>query len=156
MLRPNEVVPGPRVHAPGRVLAATVVRFAARPERLAELHAAFDDFFAAAKVAHTPVRAADRAPLVTAGVEIATNIIVHACREVPDSEVGVSLTRFAHSVEIAFEDVGVPYVVVEATGRGLRLARASVHLLQYRRDGSINRWHLVRDTGLPAPEDGEW
>lgn len=146
----------PAPKPPGRQLARVVARFAARPEKLAELHAAFDTFFLAARAARAPLRAADRGPLLTAGAEIAANIIVHACRGVPDSEIQVTLVRLAHRVEISFEDVGEPYVyAADTSGWGLRLARASVHALDYHRHGEVNRWHLVRETGLPVQDDGE-
>lgn len=141
---------------PDRVVVCVVVRFTARRESLAELHAAFDRFFVDTREAKAPLRAADRGPLLTAGAEIAANILVHACRDVPDSEIQVTLVRRAHRVEITFEDVGKPYVyAADSSGWGLRLARASVHVLTYQRHGAVNRWHLARETGLPSPDDGE-
>jgi anti-sigma regulatory factor (Ser/Thr protein kinase) len=145
----------------GKVVARHSARFPAAAESLPKLHVAFESFFEAAQAAACPVRRADRVPLVTAAGEIAANIIEHACAGLPDGWIQMDLVRHSHDVEVLFEDPGIPYVPVDKPvdpipqgGMGLLVAGASLHALEYTRDGSVNRWRLYRQTGLVAPEDG--
>jgi serine/threonine-protein kinase RsbW len=130
-------------------------RFEARPAGLAELHTACERFFDAAQTASAPVRRADRVPMITAAAEIAANIILHACVLHPESQVTLTITRLPHTVEMVFEDPGRPYVETTA-GRGLTVARAAVHSVEYERENGVNRWRLTRQTGLAASDDGAW
>ena len=122
----------------GRCFSRVTARFPAG--RFTELHAAFDQFFALTDVSGPRVRSADRVPMVTAAAEIAANISRHACKDRPDAEVGLTLSRFAHHIEATFEDAGVPFsspadaAAIDADDvregvRGLAVARESVHAL---------------------------
>ena len=146
-------VPGNAPPPEARTLVRVATRFEARPSGLAELHTACERLFDAAQAAGAPVRRADKFPVVTAAAEIAANIILHACVDTPDSEVVLVLCRTPHTVEVSFEDPGVTFVEA-GTGHGLTIARASVHTVEYTRTEGINRWLLIRQTGLGQSEDG--
>jgi serine/threonine-protein kinase RsbW len=91
--------------------------------------------------------------LETAVSEVAANIVEHAAR---GESVPMRLVLHAgrESVEARLEDSGRPFVEHEAVtpggddlpehGRGLVLARALTHALAYERDGTTNRWYLLR------------
>lgn len=135
-------------------LVGVTARFPARPEGLDDLHEALDRFFLAAERAGASVRAGDRVALVTAAGEIAANIVAHACRELPDAEVLVALSRGHDHIEARFEDPGIPCGEPEADrvdpvphlGIGLNLARLCVDALEYARTFGTNHWRLVRLT----------
>ncbi len=134
-------------------LVQEVAHFAARPEGLADVHAAFDRFFAASEDAGRPIASADRVALLTAAGEIAANIGRHACKDLPDASATLVLSRRGDHVEARFEDPGIPYVEkirepdpLPQGGLGLLVARASLDLLEYARNGQTNSWRLVRHT----------
>ena len=132
-------------------------RFPARAEPgLAELHAAFEVLFQRAESSGVPVASADRVAILTAAGEIGANIVRHACGELPDAEVTLILERGDGLIEARFEDPGQPFVAAAGKpgaaallpgGLGLAIARLSVEVLEYTREGAGNRWRLVRRTG---------
>lgn len=134
-------------------LVQEVAHFAARPEGLADVHAAFERFFAASEEAGRPISSADRIALLTAAGEIAANIGRHACKDLPDASATLVLSRRGDHVEARFEDPGIPFVEkirepdpLPQGGLGLLVARASLDLLEYARTGQTNSWRLVRHT----------
>jgi anti-sigma regulatory factor (Ser/Thr protein kinase) len=143
-----------------RPLVQVRARFPARPEGLAQLHAAFDRFFAAAAAAR--FHPADRVAIVTAAGELAANIVEHACGHLPDAEMSLVLDGHADRIEVAFEDPGAPYEGsdddrsnarsdgIPQGGMGLSLIRASVDAVEYLRAGDTNRWRIVRRTRPPS------
>lgn len=130
------------------------MRFPARPEGLAHLHAAFERFFQQSEAEGTAIGSADRVAILTAAGEIAANIVEHACCDLPDAQMSLVLDRHTDRIEVAFEDPGAPYVGPEYRepewipqgGRGLMLTRASVDEVEYVRSATTNRWRLVRST----------
>jgi len=144
-----------RVSSPGRPLANLTARFPARPESLAELHKAFETFFASAERVGAGIRPVDRLAIVTASSEIAANIVDHACHHLPDAHVSLALQRTGGSIEARFEDPGAPFGEarpkaeadeIPHMGVGLKVARASLDALEYAREGGNNCWRLVRLT----------
>ena len=116
---------------------------------LEQVHAALQDLWAE----HDDVRAADRVLFETAVIEVAGNIAQHA----PDGmrlEFTLNLRVKPDQVEAEFRDDGRPVDIdlgalalpddFAESGRGLAMARAAVHELQYRRDGTTNQWRIVR------------
>lgn len=87
-------------------------------------------------------------------VEVATNLIDHACGGVPDCHVSLQLTGLDRSLWAEFEDNGRPrpgdrpVKLPEAEaegGRGLAMAIQSVDEMHYCRDQKgVNRWTLIR------------
>ncbi|MBA2321069.1 MAG: ATP-binding protein [Deltaproteobacteria bacterium] len=143
--------------SPGQPLAGLTARFSARPESLAELHTAFETFFASAERAGAAIRPVDRVAMVTAASEIAANIVDHACHHLPDAQVSLALQRTGGSIEARFEDPGAPFGEarpkaegdeIPHMGVGLKVARASLDALEYVREDGHNCWRLVR---LTAP-----
>jgi anti-sigma regulatory factor (Ser/Thr protein kinase) len=138
---------------PERVLRVTA-RFPARPEGLAEVHAALDRFFDQSEAKVRRIAPADRVAIVTAAGEVAANIVEHACGAVPDAHVQMVVHGHVDHIEVAFEDPGAPYVVPAPSaedllpqgGMGLMVAHAAVDTLQYVRAGDRNHWRLVRRT----------
>jgi serine/threonine-protein kinase RsbW len=134
-------------------LAGVTATFRARPEGLVTLHATFDRFFEAADGAGATIGTLDQMAMLTAAAEVAANIVDHACHHLADdAEVSVALARLGDRVEARFEDHGAAYGdtvpdranPVPHMGLGLDIARASVHALEYEREGQTNRWTLVR------------
>jgi anti-sigma regulatory factor (Ser/Thr protein kinase) len=128
-------------------------RFPAQPEGLAELHAAFERFFAQAETRGGPVLIDDKVAILTASAEIAANIVRHACRSRPEAMVELVVERSPNAVEVTFEDPGEPYVpraepaeALPQRGMGLGVARASLDEFEYSRLGERNHWRLVRKT----------
>jgi anti-sigma regulatory factor (Ser/Thr protein kinase) len=129
-------------------------RFPARPEGLAELHAAFERFFAQAERGGGAILGDDKVAILTASAEIAANIVRHACRSRPEAMVDLVLERSAGAVQVTFEDPGEPYVpraeaaaeALPQRGMGLGVARASLDEFEYSRHGERNQWRLVRKT----------
>jgi len=95
----------------------------------------------------------DRICFETAVTEIAGNIVLHA----PDGsplDFTVEVSVHPDRIEARFRDAGrrahvdlttarLPEDLAES-GRGLALALAGVDELEYRRDGTINRWRVTR------------
>jgi serine/threonine-protein kinase RsbW len=95
----------------------------------------------------------DRLRFETAVTEIAGNIVLHA----PDGrplDFTLHVSASPDRVEARFQDAGrradvdlsaarLPDDLAES-GRGLALALAAVDDLQYRRDGAVNCWRVVR------------
>ncbi len=133
----------------GREPAARVLDAAAGPDALEHVHGLIASLWADAP----DVAQADRIGFETAVIEIAANILEHACSGV---RVDMRLEVDAHAdrVEARFTDTGRPTLVDLAAaampgelaedGRGLALARAAVDELSYERDGAVNRWRIVR------------
>lgn len=128
-----------------------VLETTASPACLDEVHALFGELWAA-----TPdVQASDRDAFQTAVAEVAANIVQHASH---GDEVALRLVLRAPAdrVEAHLEDLGFPYEGDVASpgeaeidpmaenGRGLFIARALTDELTYERDGSVNRWFLLR------------
>src|SRR5688572_24997241 len=127
-----------RLSGTGSPLAAVTARFPARADGLDQLHAAFERFFVASDGAGAAVLPADRVAMLTAAAEIAANIVGYACRQVPNAEVMVALSRRRDSIEARFEDPGAECVESEPDridpephlGIGLTVARACVDALE--------------------------
>lgn len=126
--------------------------FPARPEGLVELHAAFDRFFADSETDGCPIGPQDRMAFLTAAAEVASNIVDHACHDLPDARVHLALARHSSRVEAQFEDQGVAWGEAESDptnpvphmGLGLLVARACLDQLDYERSGDLNRWTLMK------------
>ncbi len=122
---------------------------AAGPDALEHVHALIASLWTDAP----GVGDADRIGFETAVIEIAANILEHACA---GAGVDMRLEVRAHAdrLEARFTDTGRPSLVDLASaampgelaedGRGLALARAAVDELSYERDGAVNRWRIVR------------
>ncbi len=133
----------------GREPLAHVLDAAAGPDALSRVHGLIAALWADAP----DVSDADRIGFETAVIEIAANILEHACAGI---RVDMRLVISAHAdrVEARFTDTGRPSLVdLAATampgelaedGRGLALAQAAVDELSYERDGAVNRWRIVR------------
>lgn len=133
----------------GREPPAHVLDAAAGPDALERVHGLIDSLWA-----DTPdVADADRIGFETAVIEIAANILEHACGGI-HVDMRLEVRAHADRVEARFTDTGHPTLVDLASaempgelaedGRGLALARAAVDELSYQRDGAVNRWRIVR------------
>jgi glycosyltransferase involved in cell wall biosynthesis/anti-sigma regulatory factor (Ser/Thr protein kinase) len=101
---------------------------------------------------HPRVPEATRMEVAIAAAEISSNIVDHAGRG-RDVRAVMQLWVLADEVRIEFTDDGAPAEVDLATlrmpdvmaenGRGLAIARASLHELSYHRDELGNHWTLV-------------
>jgi glycosyltransferase involved in cell wall biosynthesis/anti-sigma regulatory factor (Ser/Thr protein kinase) len=101
---------------------------------------------------HPRVPEATRMEVAIAAAEISSNIVDHAGRG-RDVRAVMRLWVLADEVRIEFTDDGAPAEVDLATlrmpdvmaenGRGLAIARASLHELSYHRDELGNHWTLV-------------
>lgn len=99
------------------------------------------------------VSPSDRMTFSTAVVEVAGNIVAHACGSAP-VEIDLLISLHPDRVEARLLDTGEPADLppgplampgpMEEHGRGLPLARAAVDELTYSRTGSTNSWRLVR------------
>ena len=135
-------------------------RIRARPEGLADLHEAFERFFAQAEDQDSGVPTEDRVAIVTAAGELAANIIEHACKDMPEAEMSLVLRGHHDRIEVGFEDPGDAYTpppmsdaeieLLPLGGMGMGLIHASVDELEYVRVRGTNQWRLVRKTGDPA------
>lgn len=121
----------------------------AAPECLDRIHDLLDQVWHDGPTVPVP----DRMTFETAVVEVAGNIVAHACGQRP---VDIDLVVSVHPdrVEARLLDTGEPFELqpgplrmpeaMEEHGRGLPLARATVDELTYSRTGSVNSWRLVR------------
>ena len=136
-------------------------RIQARPEGLADLHDAFERFFAQAEDQDSGVASEDRVAIVTAAGELAANIIEHACKDMPEAEMSLVLRGHHDRIEVGFEDPGDAYTPPPMSdaeieqlplgGMGMGVITASVDELEYVRVRGTNQWRLVRrTTGEPT------
>jgi hypothetical protein len=126
------------------VIVETATRLLASPAGLAEVHATLLRFFAATDP-RARVREPDRRAIVAATAEIAASFI-QAC---PDAEIALTMARRPHSVEVQIEDRGPARRVSSP-----RFTVAGMQVVECCLDGAVNRWHLVRETGLGPSDDG--
>lgn len=136
-----------------------VLRVGARPESLDRVHELLAELWT-----DDDLPAADRVQFETAVAEVAANIVEHAA-EGRDVTLVLRVSRWPDRVEARFEDDGAAadvdlaaatmpaagdpddldaVLALAEDGRGLALARAAVDELVYEREGSTNRWLLVR------------
>ncbi|MCW2582911.1 MAG: hypothetical protein JWQ53_1701 [Klenkia sp.] len=136
-----------------------VLRVNARPESLEQVHELL-----AALWADDAMPTLDRMHFDTAVAEVAANIVEHATRG-QDVTLVLRVSGWPDRVEARFEDDGAEahvdlaaaampgsgdpddldaVLALAEDGRGLALARAAVDELVYEREGSTNRWFLVR------------
>ena len=122
----------------------------ADPACLQRIHELLDRLWAA----EPGVSVEDRDMFATAVAEVAGNIVQHSAgtervrlnlqlRVYPD-RVEASLTDGGSPADIDLESASFPDEPFAESGRGLALARAAVDELHYERDGSANRWRVVR------------
>ena len=121
----------------------------AEPECLQRIHELMDRLW----VAEPGVSDEDRDMFATAVVEVAGNIIQHAAAT-ERVRLDLRLCVYPDRVTACFTDSGSPANIdVESaslpddfaeSGSGLPLARAAADELNYERDGSANRWRIVR------------
>lgn len=126
------------------------LRAPAAPECLDGIHDLLEQLFDD----HTPVvPLQDRVRFATAVIEVAGNIVAHACGPTP-VDIDVLVALHPDRVEAQLLDNGValtvrpgstsmPDVMAEH-GRGLRIASSAVDELSYVRTGSTNAWRVVR------------
>ena len=136
-----------------------VLRVGAHPESLDRVHELLARLWT-----DDDMPAVDRMQFETAVAEVAANIVEHAA-DGRDVTLVLRVSRWPDRVEARFEDDGAEaHVDLDAAsmpesgdpddldavlalaedGRGLALARAAVDELVYEREGSTNRWFLVR------------
>jgi serine/threonine-protein kinase RsbW len=132
----------------------TSLTTAAEPASLDRVHDLLEGVWAA----HEDVGPADRTAFAIAVTEIAGNIVAHAAGG-QAIEFSVRVRVDPQHLEAEFEDPGqrvdvdlasvrMPADLVES-GRGLALALSCVNVLEYRRDGELNHWRMVRRRGAP-------
>ena len=136
-----------------------VLRVSARPESLARVHELLTGLWA-----DDEMPAADRMHFDTAVAEVAANIVEHATRG-QDVTLVLRVSGWPDRVEARFEDDGAEadvdltqvsmpepgdpddlgaVLALAEDGPRLALARAAVDELVYEREGTTNRWYLVR------------
>ncbi|MGY1623950.1 ATP-binding protein [Geodermatophilus sp. SYSU D00965] len=119
------------------------------PASLESVHALLERLW----LEHGDVLPEDRTRFEIAVTEIAGNIIRHATDGEP---ISFELEVFAQpgrlqaefrdggkQVDVDLDSAELPVGLAES-GRGLALALAAVHELNYRREGSMNHWRIVR------------
>ena len=113
------------------------------------------DAFARLWQDHQEVGELDRMLLETAVAEVAANVIAYTADGVT---VAIEAVVHPDRIEVRFTDDGTaaPDDLVEEasmpaweaeSGRGLASALAALDDLSYRREGEVNHWDLVRNTG---------
>ena len=126
------------------------LRVPAAPECLDRIHDLLEQLFDE-PTATVPLQ--DRMRFETAVVEVAGNIVAHACGSTP-VDIDVVVVLGPDRVEAQLLDNGEPATltpgsipmpdVMEEHGRGLPIASSAVDELSYVRTGSTNTWRLVR------------
>ncbi|MGY1640574.1 ATP-binding protein [Geodermatophilus sp. SYSU D00703] len=119
------------------------------PASLESVHALLERLW----LEHGDVPEVDRTRFEIAVTEIAGNIIRHATDGEPiDFELEVvarpgrlqaEFRDGGKRVDVELDGAQLPSHLAES-GRGLALALAAVHELNYRREGSTNHWRIVR------------
>ncbi|MEO6533530.1 MAG: ATP-binding protein [Pseudolysinimonas sp.] len=125
------------------------IRMYTPPDSVDTVHDLLEDVWTDAP----SIPAGDRLRFETALIELASNVIRHA-----DGGSGVTCTlmieTFPDRIEATLSDSGEPGNVqlaerempddLSESGRGIPLIQALVDELSYDRDGSLNRWHIMR------------
>jgi anti-sigma regulatory factor (Ser/Thr protein kinase) len=122
----------------------------AKPECLDRVHDLLDDLWSDAP----GVEPGDRIGFETAVVEVLANIVEHAGDGTTRVDLNLELQAYRDRFEALFSDTGREARVdlaaaclprdLDEEGRGLALARAAADEVAYEREGSLNRWRVVR------------
>jgi serine/threonine-protein kinase RsbW len=124
------------------------------PQHLETVHEALRELWAAGAALFTDARW--RTEFDIAVAEIAANVARHVASHAEGLSFSMQLTLRSEQADALFEDPGravvlpaeiaAPDMYAEA-GRGLALAQQCLDVLQYERDGDLNRWYLVKCRG---------
>ena len=131
------------------------------------LHATIERFWNACDQALAPPPSgAWRSAFDTAVVEVGTNIMRHACADLPGAEMRLRLRLRPGAVVACFSDTGRAYqasapiafaspihdvMALPEGGMGLAIAHTALDRFRYRRTNLVNIWRLVKTFTATQP-----